>query len=197
MGFRALRVINEDVVAPATGFGKHPHRDMEILSYVLEGAVRHEDSMGSSEVLRPGELQRMSAGSGVRHSEWNAPETEPFHMLQIWLMPNQTGVTPQYGQKRFAVAEQPNVLHLMASKDGREGSFAIHADAELLAARLEVGASVSHRFRGGYGWLQVARGSVEVDGLTLEAGDGAAITAEATITVASSGGGEFLLFDLD
>src|SRR5580698_6012498 len=123
MGFRALRVINEDVVAPQMGFGKHPHRDMEILSYVLEGAVKHEDSMGSSEILRPGELQHMSAGSGVRHSEFNASATEPFHMLQIWLMPNQTGITPRYEQQRYTVQEEPNQLHPLATKDGRAGSF--------------------------------------------------------------------------
>src|ERR1700679_805868 len=122
MGFRALRVINEDFVDPQTGFGKHPHRDMEILYYVLEGAINHEDSMGSSEVLRPGELQHMSAGSGVRHSEMNPSATEAFHMLQIWLMPNQLGIAPKYEQQRFTVQEEPNQIHLLASKDGREGS---------------------------------------------------------------------------
>ena len=126
MGFRALRVINEDVVAPARGFGKHPHRDMEILSYVLEGAVQHEDSMGSSEILRPGELQHMTAGSGVRHSEMNPSATEPFHMLQIWLLPNATGIAPKYEQKRFNVQSQTNQLHVLATKDGRGDSFVIH-----------------------------------------------------------------------
>src|ERR1700678_3564810 len=126
MGFRALRVINEDVVAPQMGFGKHPHRDMEILSYVLEGAVKHEDSMGSSEILRPGELQHMSGGSGVRHSEFNASATTPLHMLQIWLLPNAIGIEPTYEQKPFNIQSQPNQLHLLASKDGRAESFVIH-----------------------------------------------------------------------
>jgi redox-sensitive bicupin YhaK (pirin superfamily) len=197
MGFRALRVINEDVVAPGTGFGKHPHRDMEILSYVLSGAVKHEDSMGSSEILRPGELQHMTAGSGVRHSEMNPSATEPFHMLQIWLMPNQTGITPRYEQQRYTVQEEPNKLHPLATKDGRAGSFILHSDAELHAASLTPGGTVSHTFRGGYGWLQVARGTVEVAGAKLKAGDGLQLEAETTRTVTSKDGGEFLLFDLD
>jgi quercetin 2,3-dioxygenase len=197
MGFRALRVINEDVVAPQRGFGKHPHRDMEILSYVLEGAVQHEDSMGSSEILRPGELQHMSAGSGVRHSEMNPSATEPFHMLQIWLLPNETGIAPKYEQKRFNVQSQPNHLHLLATKDGRDDSFILRSDAELLAATLTPGAKVEHTFRGGYGWLQVARGTVEVAGATLKAGDGLQLEAEKAITVSSKNGGEFLLFDLE
>jgi redox-sensitive bicupin YhaK (pirin superfamily) len=197
MGFRALRVINEDFVDPQTGFGKHPHRDMEILSYVLSGAVKHEDSMGSSEILRPGELQHMSAGSGVRHSEMNPSATEAFHMLQIWLMPNKLGIAPKYEQQRFTVQEQPNQLHLLASKDGREGSFVIHSDAELLAASLTAGGSVQHTFRGGYGWLQVARGTVDVAGATLKAGDGLQLEGEPTLTVSTKDGSEFLLFDLD
>jgi redox-sensitive bicupin YhaK (pirin superfamily) len=197
MGFRALRVINEDVVAPQMGFGKHPHRDMEILSYVLEGAVQHEDSMGSSEILRPGELQHMSAGSGVRHSEMNPSATEPFHMLQIWLMPNALGIAPKYEQKRFAVQDEADKLHLLASKDGRDGSFVIHSDAELLAAKLNAGGSVEHRFRGGYGWLQVARGTVQLVGATLKAGDGLQVEGEKTLQITSERGGEFLLFDLE
>jgi redox-sensitive bicupin YhaK (pirin superfamily) len=197
MGFRALRVINEDVVAPQMGFGKHPHRDMEILSYVLSGAVRHEDSIGSSEILRPGELQHMSAGSGVRHSEMNPSSTQPFHMLQIWLLPNQLGIEPAYEQKAFNVQTQPDQFHLLASKDGRDGSFLIHSDAELSAATLTAGGSVSHAFRGGYGWLQVARGAVQVAGANLHAGDGLRLEAELNLTITSEAGGEFLLFDLD
>ncbi len=197
MGFRALRVINEDYVAPQMGFGKHPHRDMEILSYVLEGAVQHEDSMGSREVLRPGELQHMSAGSGVRHSEMNPSATEPFHMLQIWLLPNELGIQPKYEQQRFSVQDEPNRLHLLASRDGRDGSFLIHSDAELLAASLTPGGAVEHRFRSGNGWLQVARGSVQVSGATLKAGDGLQLEGEPALTVSSTDGGEFLLFDLD
>ncbi len=196
MGFRALRVINEDVFEAQRGFGKHPHRDMEILSYVLEGAVQHEDSMGSRETLRPGELQHMSAGSGVLHSEMNPSQTDAVHMLQIWLMPNQRGIAPKYEQKRFTVQEQPDTLHLLASGDGRDGSFLIHSDAELLAARLTPGNTVAHTFRNPYGWLQVARGSVEVAGATLKAGDGLKLEGEKALEIGSQGGGEFLLFDL-
>ena len=197
MGFRALRVINEDYVAPAMGFGKHPHRDMEILTYVLEGAVKHEDSTGASETLVPGELQHMTAGSGVRHSEMNPSDSETLHLLQIWLVPNAMGIPPKYEQKKFAVQENVNALQLLASKDGRDGSFVIHSDAELLAAKLDAGGSVTHEFRGGYGWLQVARGSVTVAGGVLKAGDGLQISGEKTLAVASHEGGELLLFDLE
>ena len=197
MGFRALRVINEDVVAPQMGFGKHPHRDMEILSYMLEGAVKHEDSMGSSEILRPGELQHMSAGSGVLHSERNPSSSTPFHMLQIWLIPNQLGIEPNYEQKAFKVQTEPDRIHLLASKDGRGESFVLNSDAELSAARLTSGGSVTHTFRGGYGWVQVARGTVEAGGATLRAGDGLQLEGEATLTLSSAAGGEFLLFDLE
>jgi redox-sensitive bicupin YhaK (pirin superfamily) len=196
MGFRALRVINEDHVAPAMGFGKHPHRDMEILTYVLEGAVKHEDSTGASETLVPGELQHMSAGTGVRHSEMNPSDAETLHLLQIWLVPNQLGIPPKYEQKRFSVQDEPNQLHLLASTDAREGSFKIFSDAELLAAKLDAGGSVRHTFKLGNGWLQVARGSVSVAGGTLQAGDALELEAESSITIASKAGAEFLLFDL-
>ena len=196
MGFRALRVINEDYVAPAMGFGKHPHRDMEILTYVLEGAVKHEDTTGASETLVPGELQHMSAGTGVRHSEMNPSDSETLHLLQIWLIPNQMGIPPKYEQKRFSIQEQPGKLHLLASTDGRDDSFKIYSDAELLAAKLEAGNTVTHQFKYGNGWLQVARGSVEVQGGTLKAGDGLQISNESTLTIASNAGAEFLLFDL-
>jgi len=196
MGFRALRVINEDRVAPATGFPKHPHRDMEILTYVLEGAVKHEDSTGASETLVPGELQHMSAGTGVRHSEINPSDSETLHLLQIWLLPNELGIPPKYEQKRFTVQEEPNRLHLLASTDARDGSFKIFSDAELLAAKLDAGGSVSHTFKLGNGWLQVARGDVWVAGGTLHAGDGLALEGEPSITIASESGAEFLLFDL-
>jgi len=197
VGFRALRVINEDRIAPAMGFGKHPHRDMEILTYVLEGAIAHEDSTGAAETLTPGELQHMSAGSGVRHSEMNPSQTETCHMLQIWLLPNQLGIPAKYEQKRFAVATEKNRLHLLASKDGRDGSFRVYSDAELLAAKLDAGASVTHSLRGGYGWLQVARGSVTVNGVELSQGDAVAISGESAVTIATAQGGEVLLFDLD
>lgn len=196
MGFRALRVINEDYVAPAMGFGKHPHRDMEILTYVLEGAVKHEDSTGASETLVPGELQHMSAGTGVRHSEMNPSDSETLHLLQIWLIPNQMGIPPKYEQKKFSVQDQPGKLHLLASTDGRDDSFKIYSDAELLAAKLEAGNTVTHQFKHGNGWLQIARGSVEVQGGTLKAGDGLQISNESTLTIASDAGAEFLLFDL-
>ncbi|MCU1320204.1 MAG: Pirin domain protein [Edaphobacter sp.] len=196
MGFRSLRVINEDYVAPAMGFGKHPHRDMEILTYVLEGAVKHEDTTGASEILVPGELQHMSAGTGVRHSEMNPSDTETLHLLQIWLMPNQLGIPPKYEQKKFSVQEQPNQLHLLASTDGRDGSFKLFSDAELLASKLEPKGSVTHTFKAAHGWLQVARGSVSVAGGVLKAGDGLQISDEATLTIASDSGAEFLLFDL-
>lgn len=196
MGFRALRVINEDRIAPATGFGKHPHRDMEILTYVLEGAVKHEDSTGSSEILVPGEFQHMSAGTGVRHSETNPSDTETLHLLQIWLLPNQLGIPPKYDQKRFMVQDEPNQLHLLAATDARDGSFKIYSDAELLVAKLDAGGSVSHTFKLGNGWLQVTRGTVSVAGGTLQAGDGLALEDESSITIASDAGAEFLLFDL-
>ena len=196
MGFRALRVINEDYVAPAMGFGKHPHRDMEIFTYVLEGAVKHEDTTGASETLVPGELQHMSAGSGVRHSEMNPSADVPLHLLQIWLLPNQLGIPPKYEQKRYAVQDQPNQLHLLASTDAREGSFQLASDAELLAAKLTPGGSVTHTFKLGNGWLQIARGSVEVAGGTLKAGDGLQLENESAITISSENGAEFLLFDL-
>jgi quercetin 2,3-dioxygenase len=196
MGFRALRVINEDYVAPSMGFGKHPHRDMEILTYVLEGAVKHEDSMGSSEVLVPGELQHMSAGTGVRHSEMNPSDKETLHLLQIWLMPNKAGIPPKYEQKKFPVQAEPNKLHLLASEDARDGSFKIQSDAELLAAKLEPKGSVIHTFKHAYGWLQVARGEVSVAGGTLKAGDGLKISGEKALEISSENGGEILLFDL-
>ncbi|MHB1020958.1 MAG: pirin family protein [Acidobacteriaceae bacterium] len=197
MGFRALRVINEDYVAPGTGFGKHPHRDMEILTYVLEGAVEHEDSHGGRGVLVLGELQHMSAGSGILHSEMNPYKDETLHLLQIWLLPNERGIAPNYEQKAFRVQEEPNQLHLLASKDGRGESFKIYSDAELLAAKLDAGKSVEHRFRGKHGWLQVARGGVTANGVDLQQGDGVAISDEATLKLESKDGGEVLLFDLE
>ena len=197
MGFRALRVINEDRIAPSRGFGKHPHADMEILTYVLEGAIAHDDSTGASETLTPGELQHMSAGSGVRHSEMNPSPDQECHMLQIWLLPNALGIPPNYEQKRFSVATEKNQLHLLASKDGREGSFKLYSDAELLAAKLDPGKTVTHTFRGGYGWLQVARGTVTANGIDLNQGDAIQITDEKTLTLTTHEGTEVLLFDLD
>jgi quercetin 2,3-dioxygenase len=193
MGFRSLRVINEDRVKPGRGFGTHGHRDMEIISYVLEGALGHRDSTGGDGVLRPGEVQRMSAGTGVRHSEMNASDSETTHFLQIWILPERNGIAPGYEQKDFP--DREGRLRLVASHDGRDGSLTIHQDVDLFAAQLD-GQPLSHDFKPGrYGWLQVARGSVTVNGIELSAGDGAAIEGESSLTI-SGKGAEVLLFDL-
>jgi redox-sensitive bicupin YhaK (pirin superfamily) len=182
MGFRALRVINEDRVAPGKGFGTHPHRDMEIVSYVLEGALEHKDSMGTGSVIRPGDVQRMTAGTGVTHSEFNASKSEPVHFLQIWILPARAGLRPGYEQKNFSAAEKTNRLCLVAAHDGREGAITIHQDAELYAALLDAGASVSHPLaKGRHAWVQVTRGAVELGGHVLSAGDGAALVDEAAV----------------
>jgi len=192
MGFRSLRVINEDRVQPNRGFGTHGHRDMEIISYVLEGALGHGDSMGTGSVIRPGDVQRMSAGTGVMHSEKNASD-ELVHFLQIWILPERHGITPSYEQKAFPPSDQ---LRLVASHDGRDGSLTIHQDIDLYTATLRDGASVSFDFRPDrYGWVQVARGSVTLSGQKLNAGDGAAVEKEPKVTIA--GDGEVLLFDLN
>ena len=192
MGFRTLRVINEDRVAPGAGFGTHAHRDMEIISYVLEGALAHRDSIGTGSVIRPGEVQRMSAGSGVRHSEMNASETDGVHFLQIWILPERHGIAPGYEQKAFGTS---NELRLVASRDGRDGSLTIHQDVDLFTSTLN-GTRVKYDFRPNrFGWLQVARGEVEANGQKLRAGDGAALENERTIEI--SGSGEVLLFDLN
>jgi len=194
MGFRSLRVINEDRVEPGRGFGTHGHRDMEIISYVLEGELGHGDSMGTGSVIRPGEVQRMSAGTGVMHSEKNA-SAMPVHFLQIWILPERHGITPSYEQKAFPAAERENRLRLVASHDGRDGSLTIHQDVDLYTTTLR-DASVTFDFRPDrYGWLQVARGAVTVNGEELRAGDGAAIEKESQVTIA--GDGEVLLFDLN
>jgi len=194
MGFRSLRVINEDRVEPGRGFGTHGHRDMEIISYVLEGELGHGDSMGTGSVIRPGEVQRMSAGTGVMHSEKNA-SAMPVHFLQIWILPERHGITPSYEQKAFPASERENRLRLVASHDGRDGSLTIHQDVDLYTTTLR-DASVSFDFRPDrYGWLQVARGAVTVNGEELRAGDGAAIEKESQVTIA--GDGEVLLFDLN
>jgi redox-sensitive bicupin YhaK (pirin superfamily) len=198
MGFRALRVINEDFIAGGQGFGTHPHRDMEIVTYVLEGELAHKDSLGSGGVIRPGELQHMSAGSGIRHSEFNASETDRVHMLQIWVQPSAEGIVPTYGQNSFPVATEPDRLHLVASPDGRSGSLKWITDAELFAARLSPGVTASHAFTSRkYGWVQVARGAATVNGQALAQGDGLALSDEAAASItAGSEGAEVLLFDL-
>jgi redox-sensitive bicupin YhaK (pirin superfamily) len=197
MGFRALRVINEDRVEAGRGFGTHGHRDMEIISYVLEGALAHRDSMGTGSVIKPGDVQRMSAGSGVLHSEMNASEREKVHFLQIWILPEKRGIAPGYEQKNFAPDDRRNQLRLVASPDGAEGSVTIHQDVRLYSALLDGGSSVSHDFgKDRHGWIQVARGEVEVNGARLSAGDGAAISDEPQVTISGTDA-EVLLFDLN
>jgi len=198
MGFGPLRVINEDRVRPGAGFDTHGHRDMEIISYVLEGALAHKDSIGTGSVIRPGDVQRMSAGSGIRHSEFNDSDSDPVHFLQIWLLPDEEGLTPSYEQKTFTDSEKRNRLRLVASRDGRAGSVRIHQDADLYASLLDKDAAVTHALPAGRrGWIQVIRGAVEANGKRLSAGDGAAVSDVSSLTVtATADGSEFLLFDL-
>jgi redox-sensitive bicupin YhaK (pirin superfamily) len=197
MGFRSLRVINEDRVEGGKGFGTHPHRDMEIISYVLSGGLQHRDSMGTGSVIRPGDVQRMSAGTGVTHSEFNASPDETVHFLQIWILPDGRGYPPSYEQKHFTEADRQGRLRLVASKDGREGSLTIHQDASLFASLLAPGERVAHALpQGRYAWLHVARGKVEVDGQELGAGDAAAFEQGGEIAVTGREPSEILLFDL-
>jgi quercetin 2,3-dioxygenase len=198
MGFGPLRVINEDRVRAGAGFDTHGHRDMEIISYVLEGALAHKDSIGTGSVIRPGDVQRMSAGSGIRHSEFNDSDSDPVHFLQIWLLPDREGLAPSYEQKTFADSDKHNRLRLVASRDGRDGSVRIHQDADIYASLLDKDAAVTHALANGRrGWMQVVRGAVEVNGKTLRAGDGAAASDLPALTVtATADVSEFLLFDL-
>lgn len=198
MGFRDLRVINEDWVQPGQGFGTHSHRDMEIITYVLEGALEHKDSLGNGSVITPGEVQRMSAGTGIAHSEFNPSSTEPVHLLQIWILPNQQGVEPSYEQKTIPTEEKLGQLRLIAAPDGREGAVRIHQDVALYASVLQPGDRVSHALRPDrHAWLQVAQGSVRLNGLPLAAGDGAASSGEASLDILTETGAEILLFDLN
>ena len=197
MGFGALRVINDDTVAPGGGFPTHGHRNMEIISYVLQGALEHKDSMGTGSVIRPGDVQRMSAGTGVTHSEYNASKKESVHFLQIWIEPRAASLPPSYEQKYFGAEHKRGRLRLVASPDGAEGSLRISQDARMFAGILSPGPAVQHRFaKGRKGWLQVARGSVAVDGKQLEEGDGLAIEGEEQISISTAEEGEVLLFDL-
>jgi hypothetical protein len=199
MGFRDLRVINEDRVAAGKGFGAHPHRDMEILSYVIDGALEHKDSMGTGSVIAPGDVQRMTAGTGVTHSEFNASKSEVVHFLQIWIMPEAQRLSPGYEQKRFEVADKMNRLRLVASRDGREGSVTVHQDVALYAGVLEPGARVAHEIATGrHVWVQVVRGDgLEVNGKRLVAGDGAALSDEEKVELrATTAEVELLVFDL-
>ena len=196
-GFRSLRVINEDRVAPGQGFGTHPHHDMEIVTYVLEGALEHKDSMGNGEVLHPGEFQRMSAGTGITHSEFNPSETEPVHLYQIWLLPAQKGLVPSYEQKRFPEQERTNTLRLVASPDAAEGSLTIHQDARIYLSSLDSGKTIPHPLEDGrHAWLQVLRGSVSLNDETLKTSDGAAISDEPLLNIKAEDDAEVLLFDL-
>jgi redox-sensitive bicupin YhaK (pirin superfamily) len=196
--FRSLRVMNEDVVAPGQGFGTHPHENMEIVTYVLEGALEHKDSMGNGEVLRPGEFQRMSAGTGITHGEFNPSPDEPVHLYQIWLFPERNGIEPSYEQKRFAEDERRNRLRLVASRDAAEGSLRIHQDARIYLSLLDEGKSVSHQLDSGrHAWLQVLRGRVSLNGQSLQTGDGAAVSEESLLTIQADGPAEVMLFDLN
>ena len=197
MGFRSLRVINEDVVAPGGGFPTHPHRDMEIITYVLEGALEHKDSLGTGSVIRPGDGQRMSAGRGIRHSETNASKKDPVHLLQTWITPDRHGYEPSYEQKAFPEEEKRGKLRLIASPDGAEGSVTIHQDARLYVALLSPGEEVTRPLgKGRYAWLQVAKGAIEFNGKALQQGDGAAVSDESRLSIEATSDAEVLLFDL-
>lgn len=197
MGFRALRVINEDRVIPGAGFPTHGHRDMEIISYVLDGGLEHKDSTGTNSVIRPGEVQRMTAGTGVQHSEYNASKTDSVHFLQIWILPEAEGLAPGYEQRDFPAAEKRGKLRLVASRDGREGSVTVHQDVDLYAALLADRDKVALTLRPGrHAWVQVAQGQVRLNGELLKEGDGAAISQERTLEIGAATEAEILLFDL-
>ncbi len=197
MGFRQLRVLNEDRVQPGHGFPPHSHNNMEIISYVLEGALEHKDSLGTGSVIRPGEVQRMTAGTGVTHSEYNPSPTEVLHFLQVWVLPKRRGLLPSYEQKMFPEEERRGGACLIASRDGSQGSVVIHQDLRLYASLLESGEAVTYHLAANrHAWLQVARGGVTLKGRELRAGDGAAVSEERNIEIAGGEGAEFLLFDL-
>lgn len=197
MGFRNLRVINEDRVHAGKGFGMHPHRDMEIISYVLEGALEHRDSIGNSAVIRPGEVQIMSAGTGIVHSEYNHSQSELVHFLQIWILPDKKGVKPRYDQKMYSQEEKQGKLRLVVSQDGREGSVSIHQDANIYASLLDAGQQVDYEIKADrHAWVQVVKGDITVNGQVLSAGDAAAVSNENKLVVGAKTNSEFLLFDL-
>jgi len=198
MGFGSLRVINEDFVQAGKGFGTHPHRDMEIITYILEGQLAHKDSMGNGSVIKPGDVQRMTAGTGVTHSEYNVSQSETVHLLQIWILPKYTGLEPSYEQKYLDAREKQDRLRLVASPDGREGSVSIHQDASMYAATLSKGKELSHTLENGRrAYAHVVRGAAKVNGEQLSAGDGAKITGEKSIRLAAAENSELLLFDLE
>ena len=197
MGFGPLRVINEDRVKPARGFDTHGHSDMEIISYVVSGALQHQDSMGNGSVIRPGDVQRMTAGTGVRHSEFNASSDEDVHFLQIWIIPEEAGLTPGYEEKTFSAADKHNQLRLVGSRDGREGSITIHQDVDLYVGVLDAGIEFSHSFADGRrAWLQVVRGAVSADGMELATGDGLPLSEPGQLVLSATADAEVLLFDM-
>ena len=198
MGFGSLRVINEDRVQPSAGFATHGHRDMEIISYVISGGLRHKDSIGAGSVIKPGEVQVMSAGTGVRHSEYNNSASDPVHFLQIWILPDQADLPPRYDQRAFLPAETANALRLIVSRDGRDGSLSIRQDADLYATRLDAGVGVAHPLRPGrLAWVQIVAGAATVNGASVAAGDGVAIDGAEAVTIDAGGeGAELLVFDL-
>ena len=197
MGFRDLRVINDDYVAPGMGFGTHPHRDMEIITYILSGQLEHKDSMGNGRVIRAGEVQYMAAGTGVQHSEFNPSPDEAVHLLQIWILPDAKGVKPRYGERSFAKTA-PGKLHLVTSKTGRDGSIAIHQDADLWLAKLDAGQSVTRRLAPGRNaWVHIAEGEVTLNGETLKGGDAAAVNRESDLELVGQNKSQVLLFDLN
>ncbi len=197
MGYRSLRVINDDLVMPGMGFGKHPHRDMEIISYVLSGAIEHKDSMGNGRVIRAGEFQYMAAGTGVQHSEFNPSKTDPLRLLQIWIMPDEKGVTPRYAERNFAAAPTGQ-WHLIASKTGRDGSMEIHQDADLLLGKLDAGQNVKHSLaKDRHAWVHVAEGEVSLNGTKLTGGDAVGVSDESVLEIAATKPSQVLLFDLN
>ena len=197
LGYRTLRVINDDLILPGMGFGTHPHRDMEIISYVLSGALQHKDSMGNGRVIRPGEFQYMAAGTGVEHSEFNPSQTEATRLLQIWIQPDRKGVAPRYAERNFTKAETGK-LHLVASKTGRTGSFEIHQDADLLIAKLESGQAVKHPLAANrHAWVHVAEGEVNINGEKLSGGDAMAVSDERALEISATKPSQVLLFDLN
>ncbi|MFM2061982.1 MAG: hypothetical protein RLZZ507_1652 [Cyanobacteriota bacterium] len=197
MGFRSLRVINDDRIAPGAGFPTHGHGDMEILTYVLSGAVEHKDSLGTGSVIRPGEAQIMSAGTGIMHSEFNHSQTEELHLLQIWMLPDKQGLKPRYEQKTFPVSEKKGKLRLIAAKDGRDGAVTIHQDIDLYTSILEKGDVVNYHVpHHRYAWLQIAKGEATLNGQELRAGDGVQITGEEKLEISTNLSAEILLFDL-
>ncbi|ARV60533.1 quercetin 2,3-dioxygenase [Nostocales cyanobacterium HT-58-2] len=197
MGFRSLRVINDDRVVPGAGFPNHGHRDMEILTYVLEGAIEHKDSLGNGSVIRPGEAQIMSAGTGITHSEYNSSKTEPVHFLQIWILPHTQGLQPRYEQKAFPFEERRGKLCLIGAKDGRNGAVTIYQDVDLYTSILEPGNVINYHVQPNrHAWLQIAQGVVTLNGEELRAGDGVQISGEEQLDISTEIGGEILLFDL-